>query len=37
LLPQNGDSWLLPTVIGFGYLLTALTLLRPSKFFIRSA
>ena len=36
LLPQNGDSWLLPTVIGFGYLLTALTLLRPSKFFIRS-
>jgi MFS family permease len=37
LLPKNGDSWLLPTVIGFGYLLTALTLLRPSKFFIRSA
>ena len=37
LLPTNGDSWLLPTVVGLGYLLTAITLLRPSKFFIRSA
>lgn len=37
LLPTNGDSWALPTVVGLGYLLTALTILRPSKFFIRSA
>jgi MFS family permease len=37
LLPTNGDSWLLPTVVGLGYFLTAITLLRPSKFFIRSA
>jgi MFS family permease len=37
LLPTNGDSWLLPTVVGLGYFLTAMTLLRPSKFFIRSA
>ena len=37
LLPTNGDSWVLPTVVGLGYLLTAVTILRPSKFFIRSA
>lgn len=37
LLPTNGDSWLLPTVVGLGFFLTAMTLLRPSKFFIRSA
>jgi hypothetical protein len=37
LLPTNGDSWALPTVVGLGYLLTAITILRPSKFFIRSA
>lgn len=37
LLPTNGDTWTLPAVVGFGYLLTALTILRPSKFFIRSA
>ena len=37
LLPTNGDSWLLPTVVGLGFFLTAITLLRPSKFFIRSA
>jgi len=37
LLPANGDTWTLPTVVGVGYLLTALTILRPSKFFIRSA
>jgi len=37
LLPINGDSWLLPTVVGLGFFLTAITLLRPSKFFIRSA
>lgn len=37
LLPTNGDTWTLPAVVGLGYLLTALTILRPSKFFIRSA
>jgi MFS family permease len=37
LLPTNGDTWTLPAVVGVGYLLTALTILRPSKFFIRSA
>ncbi len=37
LLPTDGDSWLLPTVVGLGFFLTAITLLRPSKFFIRSA
>lgn len=37
LLPTNGDTWTLPAVVGLGYLLTALTVLRPSKFFIRSA
>lgn len=36
LLPVNGDSWTLPVVVGVGYLLTAVTILRPSKFFIRS-
>jgi MFS family permease len=37
LLPTNGDTWTLPAVVGSAYLLTALTILRPSKFFIRSA
>ena len=36
LLPTNGDTWTLPTVIGFGYLATSIIILRPSKFFIRS-
>jgi MFS family permease len=36
LLPTNGDTWTLPTVIGLGYLATSLIILRPSKFFIRS-
>lgn len=36
LLPTNGDTWTLPVVVGLGYLITALTILRPSKFFIRS-
>jgi MFS family permease len=36
LLPTNGDTWTLPTVIGVGYLATSLIILRPSKFFIRS-
>lgn len=37
LLPTNGDTWTLPTVIGCAYLATSLIILRPSKFFIRSA
>lgn len=37
LLPTNGDTWTLPAVVGLSYLLTALTILRPGKFFIRSA
>jgi MFS family permease len=36
LLPTNGDTWTLPAVIGIGYFITSTTLLRPSKFFIRS-
>jgi MFS family permease len=36
LLPTNGDTWTLPTVIGIGYLATSMIILRPSKFFIRS-
>lgn len=37
LLPPNGDTWTLPTVIGCAYLVTSLIILRPSKFFIRSS
>jgi MFS family permease len=37
LLPTNGDTWTLPTVIGIGYLATSLIILRPAKFFIRSS
>jgi MFS family permease len=36
LLPVDGDTWTLPAVIGVGYFITSTTLLRPSKFFIRS-
>jgi MFS family permease len=37
LLPTNGDTWTLPTVVGIGYLATSLIILRPAKFFIRSS
>jgi MFS family permease len=37
LLPTNGDTWTLPTVVGVGYLATSLIILRPAKFFIRSS
>ena len=37
LLPINGDTWTLPTVVGIGYLATSLIILRPAKFFIRSS
>lgn len=36
LLPSNGDTWTLPTVVGVAYLATSVVILRPSKFFIRS-
>ena len=36
LLPRNGDTWTLPTVVGVAYLATSVVILRRSKFFIRS-
>ena len=36
LLPQSGDSWLVPLLIGATYLLTATFALRPAKFFLKS-
>jgi MFS family permease len=36
LLPADGDTWTLPALIGVLYFITSTTLLRPSKFFIRS-
>ena len=35
LLPDSGDSWLVPALIAGIYFVTALVLLRPSKFFLR--
>jgi MFS family permease len=35
LLPQSGDSWLVPSLIALSYLLVATILLRPSKFFLK--
>ena len=35
LLPQNGDSWLVPLLIAGTYLAVASILLRPKKFFLR--
>jgi MFS family permease len=35
LLPQSGDSWLVPTLVAASYLLVALITLRPAKFFLR--
>lgn len=35
LLPQSGDTWLVPTLVGVSYLLVALLTLRPAKFFLR--
>jgi len=36
LLPDSGDSWLVPALIASIYFFTALVLLRPSKFFLKS-
>jgi MFS family permease len=35
LLPDSGDSWLVPALIAGIYFVTALVLLRPSKFFLK--
>jgi len=35
LLPQSGDSWLVPTLIAVTYLLIAGVALRPQKFFLK--
>ncbi|MSW39726.1 MAG: MFS transporter [Actinobacteria bacterium] len=35
LLPDSGDSWLVPALIASFYFVTALVFLRPSKFFLK--
>jgi MFS family permease len=35
LLPQSGDSWLVPSLIALTYLFVATILLRPSRFFLK--
>ncbi|CAB4884905.1 unannotated protein [freshwater metagenome] len=35
LLPQSGDSWLVPALVGATYLLVAGVVLRPAKFFLK--
>jgi hypothetical protein len=35
LLPQSGDSWLVPLLIAMTYFAVALILLRPKKFFLK--
>ena len=35
VLPQSGDTWLVPTLVAISYYLVALITLRPSKFFLR--
>ena len=35
LLPQSGDTWLVPTLVGLSYFLIALITLRPAKFFLK--
>ena len=35
LLPQSGDSWLVPLLIAATYLAVASILLRPKKFFLK--
>lgn len=35
LLPQSGDSWLVPLLITASYFAVALVLLRPSRFFLK--
>ena len=35
LLPQSGDSWLVPTLVAVTYFLIAIIILRPAKFFLK--
>ena len=35
ILPQSGDSWLVPTLVAITYLLIAGVVLRPSRFFLK--
>jgi MFS family permease len=35
LLPQSGDSWLVPSLVALTYLLVAAIVLRPKKFFLK--
>jgi MFS family permease len=35
LLPQSGDSWLVPSLVAATYLLVAAIVLRPAKFFLK--
>jgi MFS family permease len=35
LLPQSGDSWVVPLLVGVAYLSVAALLMRPSKFFLK--
>lgn len=35
LLPQSGNSWLVPLLIGLSYFLTAAITMRPAKFFFK--
>ena len=35
LLPQSGDTWLVPALVSLSYLLIALITLRPAKFFLK--
>lgn len=36
LLPQSGDSWIVPLAIAIGYALVAGIAMRPSKFFLKN-
>ena len=35
LLPQSGDSWLVPLLVAISYFLIATIALRPQKFFLK--
>ena len=35
LLPQSGDTWLVPSLVALSYLLISVITLRPSKFFLK--
>lgn len=36
LLPNSGDSWMVPLLVAIGYTLVAAITLRPGKFFLKS-